>query len=408
MTYSPMPSAQLAAPRGADSGALIAKAIRGALNVQESPSGTNILRLPAWTRAQYGDSGLFIDHASSQLSGVRLEFQTEARWIELELTFTRLSLEWAGLPMRAAVVSVATEDGFEQDQFFDEGDIIQTSPDFTTERVTGHRSIVRFHLPPTERTRKVTLWLPHNSAAELHELRADRELHAAVPSGPRWIHYGSSISQASEAATPLSTWPVIAARRLGLDLLNLGLAGSAHLDQFAARTIRDGTAELITLKLGINVVNGATLRSRTFTPAVHGFLDTIRDGHPDTPIVMMSPVLCPAHEETPGPTTMDSHGIARASDLPRTPGDGQLTLQDIRAALAAIFDSRSATDPKLFFMDGTQLFGAGDVQHLPDGLHPDAAGNRLMGERFVALAENAAWLPATNNRDRVVRSHFND
>jgi lysophospholipase L1-like esterase len=401
-------SAPPAASLRSESGALIAAAIRGALNVQESPTGTNILRLPGWTRAQYGDSGLFIDHASSQLSGVRLELVTAARWIELDMTFTRLSLEWAGLPFRPAAVSVATADGFEQDLFFDEGNIIQTRPDFTTELLTGHRSVVRFDLPPTERVRSVSLWLPHNSAAELHELRADRELHPAVPSTPRWIHYGSSISQASEAATPLTTWPVIAARRLGLDLLNLGLAGSAHLDQFAARTIRDEAAELITLKLGINVVNGATLRSRTFTPAVHGFLDTIRDGHPDTPIVMMSPVLCPAHEDAPGPTAMDSKGIASASDLPRSPGDGQLTLQDIRAVLAAVFEARSATDPRLFFLDGTQLFGAGDVQHLPDGLHPDAAGNRLMGERFVALAENAAWLPAANEAGAAPQSPFND
>jgi hypothetical protein len=38
---------------------------------------------------------------------------------------------------------------------------------------------------------------------------------------------------------------------------------------------------------------------------VHGFLDTIRDGHPTRPLLVVSPLLCPIHEETPGPGTFD-------------------------------------------------------------------------------------------------------
>ena len=43
------------------------------------------------------------------------------------------------------------------------------------------------------------------------------------------------------------------------------------------------------------------MRLRAFTPAVHGFLDTIREGHPTTPLLVVSPILCPIHEDTPGP-----------------------------------------------------------------------------------------------------------
>ena len=46
------------------------------------------------------------------------------------------------------------------------------------------------------------------------------------------------------------------------------------------------------------------MRRRAFTPAVHGFLDTIREGHPDTPLLVVSPILCPIHEDTPGPTML--------------------------------------------------------------------------------------------------------
>ena len=73
------------------------------------------------------------------------------------------------------------------------------------------------------------------------------------------------------------------------------------LDQFVARTIRDLPADLISVKAGINVVNGDTMRERTFGPALHGFLDTVRDGHPTTPIALVTPIVCPIVEDHPGP-----------------------------------------------------------------------------------------------------------
>ncbi|MEV7468866.1 hypothetical protein AB0O20_20510 [Streptomyces kronopolitis] len=80
------------------------------------------------------------------------------------------------------------------------------------------------------------------------------------------------------------------------------------LDPYVARTIRDMPADLISLKVGINIVALATFRLRTFGPAVHGFLDTVRDGHPDTPLLLMSPVSSPALDAPPGPTTMGPDG----------------------------------------------------------------------------------------------------
>ena len=93
-----------------------------------------------------------------------------------------------------------------------------------------------------------------------------------------------------------------------MELVNLGFGGSALLDPFTARAMRDTPADLISVKLGINVVNADVMRLRAFAPAVHGFLDTIREGHPTTPLLVVSPILCPVHEDTPGPLAPDFDG----------------------------------------------------------------------------------------------------
>lgn len=48
----------------------------------------------------------------------------------------------------------------------------------------------------------------------------------------------------------------------GPDLTSLGFGGQCHLDQHVARTKRDLDADLVSLELGIKVVNGGTHADR--------------------------------------------------------------------------------------------------------------------------------------------------
>ncbi|WP_199443558.1 hypothetical protein [Umezawaea beigongshangensis] len=64
--------------------------------------------------------------------------------------------------------------------------------------------------------------------------------------------------------------------------------GSALVDPCTAQVIRETPADIFSVKLGINVVTTDAMRLRSFAPAVHGFLDTTRDGHPDTPLLLIS------------------------------------------------------------------------------------------------------------------------
>ena len=145
------------------------------------------------------------------------------------------------------------------------------------------------------------------------------------------------------------------------------------------------------------------MRLRAFGPAVHGFLDTIRDGHPDTPLLVVSPLLCPIHEDTPGPGAFDleaaGRGPAAGSAPPATrprsrAATGKLTLRVIRDELARIVAQRAADDPQLYLLDGLRLYGE-DAEELPlpDALHPDAATHQLIGERFATLAADLGWSP---------------
>jgi hypothetical protein len=127
---------------------------------------------------------------------------------------------------------------------------------------------------------------------------------------------------------------------------------------------------------------------------VHGFIDTIRDGHPTTPLLVVSPIYCPIHEDTPGPGAFDLAALASGKVLFRATGDpasvkaGKLTLTVIRAELRRIVEQRGVEDRHLHYLDGLALYGQADFAELPlpDQLHPDGAAHRRIGERFTKLA----------------------
>ncbi|MFF3918131.1 GDSL-type esterase/lipase family protein [Streptomyces sp. NPDC001852] len=371
---------------------LTAALVRGALDLERTAHGLLPHRLPARARAQCADPQLAM--AESQPSGVRLVFRTRATTVELDTLPTKRI--HVGAPPRPDGVYELLVDGRPAGSGRIAGGntlAIDMSAG-TAELRPGPVGTVRFSgLPGTAKV--VEIWLPHNETTELVALRTDAPV-AAVPHQGRkvWLHHGSSISHGSDAAGPTTTWPALAASLGGVELINLGLGGSALLDPFTARTLRDTPADLISVKLGINVVNADLMRRRAFGPAVHGFLDTIREGHPDTPLLVVSPILCPIHEDTPGPSLPDLSALSegrlrfRAAGHPAETASGKLTLGVIREELARIVRERSARDPRLHHLDGRELYGEADFGELPlpDELHPDAAAHRRIGERFAALA----------------------
>lgn len=362
--------------------------VHGAVETDATDTGLAPQRLPAWARAQFDDAQLAM--AASQPSGIRVTFRTAASVVELVTLPTKR--RYTGMPPRPDGVYDLVIDGRMVRQASAAGGTILHLgvTGGVTRTEAGAPQVLRFaDLAPHEKT--VEIWLPHDETTELVSLHADAPIVPAARSRRRWLHHGSSISQGSNATHPTGIWPAVAALAAGVDLTNLGFGGSALLDPFTARTMRDLPADLVSVKIGINLVNLDLMRLRAFVPAVHGFLDTIREGHPHTPLLVISPTFCPMHETTPGPTMFDGGALAEGRLLFRAMGNagevrqGKLTLGVIRQALQAIVAGR---DANTHYLDGSLLYGADDnLRHpLPDNLHPDAPAHRLIGERFHALA----------------------
>jgi hypothetical protein len=379
---------------------LTADLVRGALELEPTAYGVLPHRLPASAR-RWADPQLAF--AESQPSGVRVAFRTSSDVVRLVTVPTKQV--YVGAPPRPDGVYDLVVDGRLTAQATASGGHTMTVDMATggAELSPGEPVTVEFTgLGDAEKD--IEIWLPWNERTELVSLHTDAPVAPLAAPGRRWLHHGSSISHGSDADSPTATWPAVAAALGGVALVNLGFSGSALLDPFVARTMRDTPADLISLKLGINVVNLDSMRLRAFTPAVHGFLDTIRDGHPTTPLLLVSPILCPIHEQAPGPTDMDLSAMAEgrlrfsAAGDPSEVAAGKLTLSVIRDELAQVVADRRADDPQLHYLDGRALYGAPDAASLPlpDNLHPGPAAQRLIGERFAerVFAGGALSLPA--------------
>ncbi len=364
--------------------------VRGALELERTTGGVLPRRLPAWTRSQIPD--VFMNSMVLLTSGVRVVFTTDSPVVEMRVH--PRTIHTVGSPLLPPVFQLVVDGVVQPDVVALGGSVVHV------DRVGGPDGITFEHGAASDLRweglgvgeKVVEIWFPTNASVEIQAVRVAEGASAATAplTARRWTHYGSSISHCVDVARQFDAWPAQVAAATGVELTSFGFGGQCQLDPFMGRVIRDQPADVISLKLGINLVNAGSMSQRTFTPAVHGLLDTIRDGHPDTPLLVVSPIFCPSCEAYPGPTVAQADGtfdIVRAPMAVRPLG---LTLEWIRAALSFIVQARAAEgDANLHYLDGLSLIGAADEPLLYDRLHPSPEGYRLLGERFAAAAFGA-------------------
>ena len=230
--------------------------------------------------------------------------------------------------------------------------------------LAGQNSFAFGDLPPGDKL--VELWLPQFGEFRLRALEVSDGATVSPHDDrrPRWTTYGSSITHCRAAERPGQTWPAIVARGHGLNLTCLGYGGQCHLEPMIARMIRDLPADFISMKVGINIHGSQSLNPRTFGPSIIGFIEIVREKHPDTPFVVISPIYSPPREETPNAVGFSLQGMR----------------EEVAAAVNAI---QAHGDSNIHYVDGLRLFGPEYAHLLPDQLHPDAEGYKVLGDNFL-------------------------
>jgi lysophospholipase L1-like esterase len=183
---------------------------------------------------------------------------------------------------------------------------------------------------------------------------------------PRWLCYGDSIAEGWVASGPAGAWPAVAGREHGLDVVNLGYAGSARGEIVSAEQIATVAGDVISLSHGTNCWTRIPFSVGMMREGLAAFLAVVREGHPETPIVVASPVLRPDAEVTPNRLGA--------------------TLADLRGVIEEVVRERSATDTRLRLVPGGDLLTA-DL--LPDGIHPGDDGHRILAQAFGSAVARA-------------------
>jgi lysophospholipase L1-like esterase len=200
-----------------------------------------------------------------------------------------------------------------------------------------------------------TVYLPEGMAPTLTGITG---LGGAIAPGPprrRWLAYGDSITEGWGASAPGRTWLATATRRLGLEAVNFGYAGSGRGELVVAEAMAAVPADVITLAFGTNCWGMIAFSEELLEATVRAFVASVRAGHPHTPIVAVSPVVRP--------------------DAETTPNRLGATLAGLRAAYERAVFGLGTADAGITLVPGRDLVSAGQ---LADGIHPDDAGHAAL------------------------------
>ncbi|MEU9866045.1 GDSL-type esterase/lipase family protein [Streptomyces sp. NPDC047971] len=218
----------------------------------------------------------------------------------------------------------------------------------------AEEATIALELPPDGGT--FAVHLPESQAPVVLGLRARDGALSPAPRRPRWLVHGDSITEGWWSTRPAHSWPATAGRRLGLDTVNLGYAGGARGELPLAEQLASLPGELVTLAFGTNCWSRAPCSASWLYETVRAYVGLVRRGHPDAPLLVLSPVLRPEAETTPN--------VLGA------------TLEDLRGAMEeAGRDLVAQGDARLLVLSGRSLL---DPEDLADGLHPNDRGHARM------------------------------
>lgn len=206
----------------------------------------------------------------------------------------------------------------------------------------GEGDVVAIHLPETIST------VVESLAVAGGDLRP-------APRSLRWVAYGDSITQGWSVSDVGLAWPSILARELDVELVNLAFAGSARGELPAAIQVSESRADLVTLTWGTNCWSSVPTDAAQVAETMRLFLTVVRQGLPDVPVIVVSPIVRP--------------------DAETAPNRFGATLEDLRAAIETAVLAMAGVDSLVTLVPGRDLVTAAE---LIDGVHPGDVGHAAM------------------------------
>jgi len=271
-------------------------------------------------------------------AGVRITFETNSPTIKVEFAASEVEVEFDVVIDRELVKTIIVR---------------SKDTSFTVDGLLASNKVVEIYLSQRQKMAVRNVYIAK-----------DANWNAYSSLKRKWLAYGSSITQCQAAESPSQTWPAITAAELDLDLTCLGFSGQCQYEPMIARTIRDTPVDFISLCAGINIYGANSYNERTFQAIIIGFIKIIREKHTKVPIVLSSPIFGTFREETPNVVGF--------------------TLIEMRRQVQEIVEIfRRNGDDHLFYVNGLDIMGEEHAGLLPDELHPNAEGYKLMGHNFA-------------------------
>lgn len=200
--------------------------------------------------------------------------------------------------------------------------------------------------------------LPYDWGCAVRDIRG--EIHP--PSGEmlpakRLLTYGSSMTHGGNATLPSHTYAFRLARNLGMDLIDLGCAGAAYMDESMASYIGSRNDwDAAVLEFGINVIE--IWDAKQLRAAVDRFIHAVKEAHPGQSVFVTD--LFYTHH-----------------DFDKDPKAALF-----RSAVKECTECLSSVFPNLFYINGLTLLSSWEGLS-SDGLHPSDFGHQDISENLT-------------------------
>jgi hypothetical protein len=209
--------------------------------------------------------------------------------------------------------------------------------------------------------REITLYLPLYKPVKVLGVGVDKgaELSEAKPfalSKPV-VFYGTSITQGGCASRAGMSYQAILGRMLNIDFVNLGFSGNGKGEPVVAQAVAEIDAACFVLDFAQNNRTVESLKE-VYDP----FIATLREKHPGTPILAVTPIANSREQISPDSQT-----------------------EAMRNHIRQVVSRRiGAGDPRLQLIEGTDLLGPDRLDGLVDGSHPNDLGFQWMAEGLAS------------------------